>query len=1739
MPTPPIDRLLDALGRPAPPWTATMSKGLLTLTSGVDTFIEFPVLHSMLEPATQALAVGAATATGALDVNAGHPEIARLLNGVSSYGQLPPALRHMSLVCIELALRDAPKVGEQGDRRIPALASVLLGCLSGHSPSSRALLYLMKGRESLVELAAAMEAWRDADKRHHKTFGRLWFESGLGQTVSHLVEEAASRASRTAVPAGSWLSGQASMDSVVTPLIAVEPERADEVPDVDLLLIESGTPIKRALAQAAAEFPWRRTYVDIVADPDRVMPVCIGRTLVCAAFQALRSTAVSGVSQDRERLVGLLLMAATGVSEAELPHIALGNSPSQTTPVVLDTCGSALLRLEARQPRKVDLALDPGTWEQTGGAVHFPLPVELLAVISELLDARQSGRLDGESLFPGLRDLVASTGRIQIRDVMETLIPGLSVSPSALRARIAAKLAEKLGPEVAQLALGDAFALSPSVVSYSRTAAGTIADTVWSCTAPLFACAPDQLPHGFVRPTHHVGSRFAAYRTKVKEWSSGLRVARDGAARGALEAPLEHWRSQAVLLAVAIMATTGHRPNRTLGEITLYDFIPELGLVTLGDKQSDPAHMVRVSATGDRLLVELFRYVKLLAQCARRSYLGSSADLARRILSGEAPLFSMPGSAGPAPMELSEVLQGMPATLAPVPNALRHRLNQWLQELGIDPELRHAQLGWQVTDCHALSDTSPLSPAEMARQLAPAVDELLVLDGWVAGSTRLAWSWDAVPMPPLMDWTSIRKDVERRHEELSKELVSAYRERSQSCLAQLWPALLGLVPQYLKGLSIDRSRRRLIQSAGTSPGTVLNVTEEAVAALVARVAATVDDPIAIIVARRETVRLLRAGHRDRVVAGHIPKCQWPSSHSLPPTFLRGAGVAVRQIESLRRLVAERIADPRHMADAGNAKALFVLSVLISSPYRSLTQAEDIASGLRHAAYSQQEGHILRIDSTQATGGHYVLAGALAVLAARVAALGGGRWPAARDLVAWLRDAAPQLIPTGAKERDVVDRLVATAQEAARFELSGPERLLLCGQGPGLSTDSRRAIADLEGWEAEQNGDATTMDAEPDALIDGSSKKAPAGQEPGGRSCVLEVIRLLNNHLDQTLPRTGTTILDGDSGWSGRVRRELECMIRGLGESRSLPALIARYAHHLLDQGGRRRRRLAKTSPHTMVARFASRLHSHAGNEQLADLEPDEIERIYLAMMIEASRELKDATVVLASLRQFHHYLVRYMGAPEVDWAMAVQAAGRPARVGEAGLLRPAEMSLIARQLIVEHDAAEMDPSIDPRERRLRALRSVAFTLLHATGIRPASVYGLTYADLHLEGADAFVHVRSTGRYGSAKTPTSRGFVPLEGALWEASKPWILGFLWSERARLGMAFNLDLPVFGQFDSPRRREPRAWIFGRLQQLVRWATGIKKARLYWVRKTVITARHRRIASMSGAARARDVNRVLAVSGHAHILTPLTSYICDPAVPRAAVLRESCATPPGHLLTVSGMPPATLNAAWHKAAKRQGELKPDARVTEVLRRVVGANAALTPITLGAVAPAAPDPLYRSLRLRDVEAYLLARQAGVPSDQLAERLGLAQRQCDLLGRAVKAWREYSGRSVVPSTGRPDIERPRNLRAHEALRDRLMADPPLPELLDIAASWAGAAKRVPLSVGIALPVQEARARAAAWLETLELRVSEIDHHGAPVLQPRLGLGGRSVNALLQWAMVCAWVWGRVMGPGPVLTPAGG
>lgn len=88
--------------------------------------------------------------------------------------------------------------------------------------------------------------------------------------------------------------------------------------------------------------------------------------------------------------------------------------------------------------------------------------------------------------------------------------------------------------------------------------------------------------------------------------------------------------------------------------------------------------------------------------------LAPNARHAERVLRSEAPLLSMPDTEGGA-FTVAALRLTMPEPLREVPNHYRHRLNACLQRERVDPELRHAQLGWVVTPAHALADLSPWS----------------------------------------------------------------------------------------------------------------------------------------------------------------------------------------------------------------------------------------------------------------------------------------------------------------------------------------------------------------------------------------------------------------------------------------------------------------------------------------------------------------------------------------------------------------------------------------------------------------------------------------------------------------------------------------------------------------------------------------------------------------------------------------------------------------------------------------------------------------------------------------------------------------------------------------------------------------------------------------------------------------------------------------------------------------------
>jgi hypothetical protein len=73
--------------------------------------------------------------------------------------------------------------------------------------------------------------------------------------------------------------------------------------------------------------------------------------------------------------------------------------------------------------------------------------------------------------------------------------------------------------------------------------------------------------------------------------------------------------------------------------------------------------------------------------------------------------------------------------------------------------------------------------------------------------------------------------------------------------------------------------------------------------------------------------------------------------------------------------------------------------------------------------------------------------------------------------------------------------------------------------------------------------------------------------------------------------------------------------------------------------------------------------------------------------------------------------------------------------------------------------------------------------------------------------------------------------------------------------------------------------AKVFRTIGGLMRWGTQHGKGRSYWFRKRRVRARHARVAAAGGSS-ARDMAKAMRRSGHALMMTPLVSYLGEPAV-------------------------------------------------------------------------------------------------------------------------------------------------------------------------------------------------------------------------------------------------------------------
>jgi hypothetical protein len=486
-------------------------------------------------------------------------------------------------------------------------------------------------------------------------------------------------------------------------------------------------------------------------------------------------------------------------------------------------------------------------------------------------------------------------------------------------------------------------------------------------------------------------------------------------------------------------------------------------------------------------------------------------------------------------------------------------------------------------------------------------------------------------------------------------------------------------------------------------------------------------------------------------------------------------------------------------------------------------------------------------------------------------------------------------------------------------------------------------------------------------------------------------------------------------------------------------------------------------------------------------------------------------------------------ATPLPWdAIAARAGLRQTHL-DPGLYSEHELAKVYE--VLQQDRADLlaRPDAAPDLIRLAELRIVQFVVIAASGIRPRSARGLLLADLHLFGeAGDWVHVHRTGGYGEAKTKTSIGYVPLEGSLWACARPWFCEWLETERSRVS-ADQTRVPLFAVAAGARKRFGRTPLEHRQSELLRWVTGNQHARLYWLRKTRITARHRALALTEGT-RARDIHRILCLSGHASIETPISSYIADPAVLVGHSVLQGRNAERQQILAASNVKGGAIDVAWTVARG----VKSGQRIAITLNRL-----AHPPHEVPAEQITEPPPLIAKGGLLpvDLDAYARLRRR-LPADEAQIQVNLSPSQSEALEAAARKLLVLRGQVPWPVDGfqkpRALLLPPRPLASAAPFKSAL-ARRPDDDLLVLSALWAQTGHATLTGVepdAVFVPAGGDLARVRASLLALGVPaalISEATHaHGTSltVLRPpdEETLLELTHQAALRWLLALVWLW---------------
>lgn len=1356
-----------------------------------------------------------------------------------------------------------------------------------------------------------------------------------------------------------------------------------------------------------------------------------------------RSTAsLSMDTAQAEPYVALMISLAGGVREIDLQRVVWGGE-GQASPYAVDPDLPVLYMRIKRPANAVQPPEDLGAWlEPTAEVLPWPLSPRVHTAIVGL--AKPGAPRIGDAVLPWLAASLSAPYRL--RDVISRLMPEAQVGALMPRLALAAELAKELGSEMAQLAMGDTFHMSLVPAYYSAMTESDLVEVIARVQSRRFAQA--------IEPTtkrmSYVGSRLVLTDAAAQRWSTRLRDAARHDARTSAD-PITAWRAHRDYLAAALVCATGHRPEGALGRIRLSDVIPEYGLIVLQDKQVDALRATRIAATGRLWLSELRRYLDRLLEIVRESADSPAGKLADAIVRGEEPLFSIPEADGStATMTAATLRASMPPEFEGVANFYRHRLNQGLQRHGVDPELRHAQLGWIAGTAHAHADLSPRAPIDLGESLGPTIDELLVADDWWPKSARKTrWTWEGIPMPSAVDWDARFLAHQRKHQEDFKAVWLKLLERRGEVEPRVLTRMASAFEQFFLTLRLNVEKRRLEITPPAGKQRVL-VGHDHHALICDRVRLDDADPssaLEAVTARIWIFRLVRRALKVGLIEGPSPARIFLTGKSDPSPFVLGLGTAVRHAMALRQALEGRakLNRPHDM------RYLTVLSILANSAHRRIAWALAATNAASTAVRSKHVDHFIRITaSVEGEETPMVYSGVAAtLLIRRKKEAPTARAPKVSELDAWVQEHLGDSVAWA--DSPSLTQFENVFLAAAQVELSGVERLLLNRRQRTAAESSLRCVARDDEWPA------TTADSlVPEASAEGnrrepvlSEQMPPKLRQELPRKAYLTFAGLLNKQTFGRIralksKRSIKRASDGKRGW----RRALSAELRTLADASAANPNLLRLIEYSLDHlryGSEAGNTLSHRSLQREIAQIGWPLLVNLGERDLTRMTGEALELVYRQVLLSKSTGARP--YAFEEIQRFQRYLQRTHALPAVEMSGLGSLAGSRMVVVDPGLITPDELVVTFQALLADAQSERARSDSSPDFLRLAELRCAMFLILEASGIRPGSAYGLTLVDLHFLDDGDFVHVTTATCFGEAKTRASVGFILLEGELWTRHRHWISAFIEQHRAGISRDTWAGLPLFSVRLGQPARFNQEHLTRRIDELLKWATGNSKAHCYWLRKTRISERFRIIQKIHKPS-ARNVYAVMTLSGHAMINTPVESYINDAAHLHFSDIRCGESTHRSAALAYSQLSAGPLDMAW----SRSGE-GPNVRMS-VLLDALGAESEAAPATL-LTAP----PLLRRFKPfspSHIGEYARARHSSGSRAEAILQAGITDAQADHLDELAYQMLMRRGCTPWPIAfrvgARSVMHAPRRFAGTEKAFD-LLVRAPSADALTLATLW--------------------------------------------------------------------------------------